>query len=192
MVLPSQRATVLKKQREDLASVVNDASRHVTVRGGQVRVPLKYDDDGNPVKRIEAKYLKILTLADLRFLKAWKESDWNLEKATKQTGVSDHRAKYLAHKLQVFREEEAITRSLAEIPTPEWIASKHVENVFDGGELEDSQQKSLQELAKIQGAYKNTATFSIQQNVFNLPKFTPEVEAKFRELAEKSLDTEAA
>lgn len=170
-------------EKKKLASVVNDASRKITIRGSQAIVPLKYDKDGNPVQRIQSQYLKRLTLDDLRFLKAWKESDWNLDAAVKKTNVSQERALHLAKKLQVFREEDAITRSLAEIPTPSWIAARHVENVLDGGQLEDSEQKSLQELAKIQGAYKNTSTqINIQQNFLQRPTLSPEQEKEVRQI----------
>ncbi len=45
--------------------------------------------------------------------------------------------------------------------------------------LPDSQQKSLAELAKIEGAYKQQAV-TTQINVFNLPPLTPEQEAKLK------------
>lgn len=180
--------TVLK--RENLAKVVNNSSRKVTIRGKQAIVPLLFGYDGNPASA-DNLILKRLSLDDLRFLKVWRESLWDVDVARNKTGISESVCKNLIKKLSCFREEDARVKALCEIPTPSWIKSKHVENFYEGGTLEDSQHKSLQELAKIEGAYKNTAAVSITQNVFNLPKLTPEVEAEFRLLAEKAIDTEA-
>lgn len=168
---------------------INDKARKVTLRGKQVIVPLKFDEDGNPTTT-DRLIFKRLSLLDLRFLQALKKSDWNVEKARLQIdGMEFEKANRLLRKLSCFREEEAKVKALCEIPTPDWIAAKHVENVYDGGTLQDSQQKSLAELAKIEGAYKQQ-TPATQINVFNLPKLTPEVEAEFKALAEKALDTE--
>ena len=175
---------------EDLSSTVNDGSRKIRVRGKQVIVPLKYDEEGNPATQ-ETIRLKRLTLDDLRFLKVWREQNWNVAKAVESAGIGQEHAERLIKKLQVFREEDARTKALAEIPTAAWISAKHVENVYEGGSLQDSEHKSLSELAKISGAYKNTANINLTQNVFNLPKVSAEVEAKLKELAEHALETEA-
>lgn len=172
-------ATVLDKRA--LESAVNDASRRITLRGTESIVPLKFDGDGDPVgpdtpaaKRI----FRRLTLNDYRFLKVWRESDWDIEAAVRKTGVPQDKVERLIRKLQCFRDEDAKVRALCEIPNPEWIAARHVENLYNGGELQDSQHKSLVELAKIEGAYKQQAPAS-QLNVFNI-NLTPEQEARLK------------
>lgn len=174
--------------KENLAQVVNDRARRVKIRGKQIIVPLKFDEDGNPAT-VDKLIFKRLSLTDLRFLQAWREASWDIVKAQEKTSFAPEKVERLVKKLACFREEEAKVKALCKIPTPDWIAAKHVENIYEGGTLEESQHKSLQELAKIEGAYKQQ-TPATQINVFNLPKLTPEVEAEFKALAEKSLDTE--
>lgn len=182
-----------KDETKKLVKEVSDRSHKPIQRGNAVLVPLKFDDDGELLNQetFDArKHLKRLSMDDLRFLKAWREAEWDTEKALEKTGIPGDKAKRLISRLQVFREEDAKTKALAEIPTPSWISAKHVENVYNGGEMEDSERDSLKELAKISGAYKTAATVNIQHNVFNLPSLPPEQEAKVRALAD-SLAIEA-
>ena len=176
--------------RENLASAVNDAARKITVRGKEAIVPLKFDKSGNPVGPQSKLLFKRLTLDDLRFLQVWREVAWDVGQAQKRTGIDGDRLQRLVKKLACFREEDAKVKALCEIPTADWITAKHVENLYTKGGLEDSEHKSLQELAKIEGAYKNTAQLSITQNIFNLPKMSPESEAKLKAIAEAALDAE--
>lgn len=168
---------------------INDKARKVTLRRNQVIVPLKFDEDGEPAT-LNKLVFKRLSLDDLRFLALWRKADWNIEQAISNSGLSQERANRLIGKLAYFRKEDARVKALCEIPTPSWIAAKHVQNVYEGGTLEDSAQKSLQELAKIEGAYKTTASLNITQNVFNLPQLAPGVEEQLKELAEKAIDAE--
>ncbi len=167
-------------KRENLSKVVNDASRHITIRGKQAIVPLKFDEDGEP-STDSTRIYKRLSLNDLRFLQAWKQADWDVAAAVAKCGVPEDKAERLIKKLSCFREEDARVKALCEIPTPSWIKAKHVENFYEGGTLEESQHKSLQELAKIEGAYKQQAV-NTQINVFNLPELPPEQAAKVKEV----------
>lgn len=175
-------------ERENLESAVNDKSRHIEIRGKQAIVPLKFDEDGE-LATVDKLIFKRLSLDDLRFLKVWREAEWNTEVAIQKTAISPDKAERLIKKLACFRQEDARVKALCQIPTPDWIAAKHVENLYNPT-LEDSQHKSLQELAKIEGAYKQVAQTQI--NVFNLPKMAPEVEAKLKQLAEASIQAEQA
>lgn len=168
-------------KRENLSSAVNDASRKIRIRGKQAIVPLKFDKDGDPVRSVDRLILKRLSLDDLRFLKVWRENGWDIVKATHHSGLSEEHIQRLVKKLACFREEDAKIQALCQIPTPEWIAAKHVENLYAGGTLEDSEHKSLQELAKIEGAYKQQAP-STQINVFNLPDLPPDQAQKVKEV----------
>lgn len=188
--LPSGPGSCLKQppgsvlKKSELAQSISDKARKVTVRGSEVIVPLKFDEDGEIVSEAtppDRLVLKRLKLLDLRFLKEWRAANWSIEEAIKKTGVSEDVAKRLIKKLSCFRDEDAKVKALAEIPTPSWIAAKHVENIYDGGTLEDSQQKSLQELAKIEGAYKPTQSVSVNISL-EKPAWTPEQEQKLREV----------
>lgn len=163
---------------------INDKARKVTLRGKQVIVPLKFDEEGNPATE-NSLVFKRLTLSDLRFLSAWRKSDWSIEKAVDETGIGRDVAERLVKKLSCFRQEDARVKALCEIPTPDWIAAKHVQNIYEGGQLDDSSHKSLSELAKIEGAYKNNLNVNVTQNVFNLPKYDPATEAKLKEIADR-------
>lgn len=166
---------------------INDKARKVTLRGKQVIVPLKFDEDGEPATT-DRLIFKRLSLLDLRFLGALRKSQWDIDGAISATGLSRERGERLVKKLACFREEDARVRALCEIPTPDWIAAKHVQNIYEGGKLEDSEHKSLQELAKIEGAYKNNLSVSVTTNVFNLPKYDPATEAKLKEIADREAD----
>ena len=174
-------------EKRKLAEVVNDGSRKVKIRGKQVIVPLKFDAEGNPAT--DGKIiLKRLTLNDLRFLQSWRGNNWDLVKTRADLRIESQVAERLIKKLQCFRDEDAKVKALAEIPTPAWISAKHVENVYEGGGLEDSQHKSLAELAKITGSYKNTNQVNITQNVINFPQLSPEAQEAIKAIAEKEAD----
>lgn len=185
-------ATVLKESKANLAKIVNDRSRKITIRGNQAIVPLKFDEDGNPAT-VDKLLFKRLSLTDLKFLAIFRRNDWDIEKTITEIGISRDVAEKLVKKVACFREEDAKVKALCEIPTPSWIAAKHVENFYEGGKLEDSQHKSLQELAKIEGAYKNTSQINIQNNVFQMPTLTPEQSAELKALGDRlanAVDTE--
>lgn len=178
--------------KEDLAKAVNDRSRRITIRGKQAIVPLKFDEDGNPAT-VDRLIFKRLSLTDLRFLSLWRSKNWDVQSTIAEMGIPESRALRLIQKLACFREEDAKVKALCEIPTPSWIKSKHVENFYEGGVLQDSQHKSLAELAKIEGAYKNTSQINIQNNVFQMPSLTAEQQAELKALGDRlaSIDTTA-
>jgi hypothetical protein len=180
-----------RDEKKELVHQFSDSSRKVLKAGNEYLVPQKLDLDGNPLtpETFDArKHLKRLKLDDLRFLKTWREVGWNTGKAVEKLGISADRAKRLVKRLQVFRQEDEQVQALAKIPTLDWITAKHVENVYEGGNLEESERDSLKELAKISGAYKTASTVNIQTNVFNLPKLSPEAMSKLKEFADHEAD----
>lgn len=174
----------MQDELRSLANELNDRSRKTLVSHGQAIVPVKFDEDGEIPETPDRVVIKKLSLEDLRFLKAWRKADWDLSKTKEQFNLTDDQIKRLVKKLQCFREEDARVKALCEIPTPDWIAAKHVENIYDG-KLDETRHKSLQELAKIEGAYKNNLNVSVTQNVFNLPKLDAATEAKLKEIADQ-------
>ena len=169
---------------ENLLSAVNDRSRKVRIRGKQALVPLKFDKDGDVVTNetpSARRIIKRLTLTDLAFLKVWKESGWDRGKTRAKVSYTEEQFERLVKRLGCFRDEDAKVQALAEIPTPAWITAKHVENVYAGGRDNKSSQKSLEELAKIEGAYKQTAP-TTEINIWNLPQLPPDKAAKVKEV----------
>lgn len=174
------------REQRALVTQLNDKSRKVAREGNKVFVPLKFDDQGNPLTKATfnaAKHLKSLNLNDLHFLKAWRDSGWDTEKACKATLTDPEKAKKLVRKLQVFKDEEERVKALADIPSTPWIAAKHTENVFEG-KLDDSQRDSLKELAKIVGAYKPTTNIQLTADLK-----MPELSADQAKAAREFFDT---
>lgn len=171
------------REQRALVNQLNDKSRKAVRVGDDVFVPLKFDSSGTPLNASTfnaAKHLKQLDLDDLAFLKAWRDSGWDTDKACQVTRVETEKAKRLVRKLQVFKDEDERIKALADIPSTPWIAAKHTENVFEG-KLDDSQRDSLKELAKIVGAYKPSQSVNVQISL-EKPAWTPEQEAKLREV----------
>lgn len=174
-------------KKTDLEKAINDSAREIPVRGSQAIVPLKFDKDGEVVSQDtspDRMVFKRLTLDDLRFLKIWRANNWDVEKSREEAQVSEQKIILLVRKLSCFRAEDAKVRALAEIPTPNWVAAKDVQSIYEGGTLSDSEHKSLDRLAKITGAFKATEV-NITQNVFNLPKYDPATEAKLKVIADQ-------
>lgn len=179
------------EEEKSLIQEVSDRVRKVIQKGKEVLVPLKFDDRGELLTQDTfdiQKHFKRLSMDDLRFLQAWRKAEWNVQVAIKNSAVSDDKAERLIKKLQIFRDEDAQVKALAEIPTTAWIQAKHVENVYNGGQLEDSERDSLKELAKMSGAYKTSSTVNIQTNIFQMPQLSPEAMVKLKEFADSQAD----
>lgn len=178
-------------EEQGLLQEVTDRARKPIKMGRNVLVPLKFEDEGELLTQETfevKKHLKTLTMSDLRFLQSWRKHGWNTDKACEELCVPIEKVKRLVAKLEVFREEDARTKALSEIPTPAWIQAKHVENVYQGGVLEDSERDSLKELAKISGAYKTQASVNQTINIFQMPKLSPEAAKKLKEFADLQAD----
>ncbi len=171
-------------------------ARHITTAGaGSYLVPTKYDTDGNLLTEATPdakKTAKFITLHDWKFLECWRRHDWDTQKAQDELGFSREQVKRLVKRVAVFKDEEVKDKALAAIPTPTWVQARHVENIFSDGKLGDSERDSLKELAKISGAYKNTAQVNIQQNIFQMPELGAAQQKALQELADKIADVQEA
>lgn len=178
---------------KQLAKKFKDKSRpRIHIVGRKALIPHKVKPSGEVVTKENldiAVDLSCLDLNDLRFLDAWKDCGWNMEKACEKVGFTLALGKRCYEKVKYFEFEDKKIKTLAKVPTVDFVTAKNFEG-FVQDNLSDGQRDHLKELAKITGAYKNTASLTITQNVFNLPKLTPEVEAEFKALAERTLDTE--
>jgi hypothetical protein len=177
-------------ESKKLAKNLSDRSRKVTRVGRQFIVPHKFTPSGDVVtqENFSAQTcLSKLNLADLRFLALWKENKWDDGKTAEAAGLSPEQAEKTLKKLRYFKTEDARIRALAAEATPERVLAKDMENM-ETGLLNDSQHKSLDRVAKITGAFKTAAEINIQQNIFNLPKMSPEAEAALRAIADREAD----
>lgn len=179
-------------------SSLSSKSRNVVSHHGKDVVSLRYDDEGKPLTAStldSRKHIKYLDQNDWIFLECWQRHGYNAEKAAHELDLSDFNVKRLVKKLDCFRTEELRDRVIATVPSVEFLKARHVENLMAPKEekLDDSDHKSLSELAKIQGAYKNTNQINIQNNVFQMPNLTPEQQAELKALGDRlaSVDTTA-
>ena len=152
----------------------------------------KFTEDGDIVDSSNfnmKRDVSRLNITDLKFLSEWRKAKWDEQVPIQKLNLTAERAKRIIKKVSYFKTEDAKVKALADIPTPEWISAKDVENVYENGTLNDSTHKSLDRLAKITGAFKTTEV-NLTQNVFNLPALSPDIEAKFKIIAEEALEAE--
>lgn len=174
------------------ASQFSDKSRKAFRIGNKVAIPHKVKPNGEVVSQetFNAKTdISQLNLNELRFLDVFRDLGWNFDKACEKVGISVDQGKRTYKKCLWFQQEDEIVRAKAKVPSANYILAKDIDNVEKAVVLDDSQHKSLDRMAKITGSFKTTE-LNITQNVFNLPKLTPEVEAEFKALAEKALEAE--
>lgn len=172
------------QEADHLASKNSDRARKVSRVGRTFLVPHKFDPSGSPLTEesfIPARDLSKLSMNDFLLLDALQEVGWNLEKASVKANMDLESAKRRFKRLQYFEFEAKRAHALAQVATPEFITSQHLDNVFTNT-LQDGQRDSLKELAKITGAYKQAAVS--QTNIFNMPQLTPEQEAALREIGD--------
>jgi hypothetical protein len=176
--------------KEDLAKVVNDASRKVSIRGNQAIVPLKFDEDGEPATFDKTIYKRV-NRNDLRFLALWQETDYSedIEVLRKKTNLPESRIKWFCNKLDCFKQEDLLTKAVCKIPSVNHIKARlHINSYTD--ELTDGQRDSLKELAKIGGAYKNVSSVNVNVvHSLKLPALKPEEEAELRRLGDSIATT---
>ncbi len=170
---------------KSLRTHFNSKSRRVKKDRNSYLVPLKYDPATGAVltedKFDARKHYKKLTLDDWQFLECWMRHDYNDQKTKDELGLTEFNLSKLIKKCEPFKQEETRDKVLAKIPTPTFIAARHAENVLGGADLDESDHKSLQELAKISGAYKPTTNLNVNVNAFVRPQLSPEQEKATRE-----------
>lgn len=163
----------------------SDRSRKVRRVGKDVFVPHKFDPTGDPLSEETfnpKRDLSRLSLEDFALLDAMVDSGWRMEKACAKIGMEMEEAVRRYKRISYFEFEEKRSKALAATASPDFIAAKHLDNVFTNV-LDDGQRDSLKELAKITGAYKQIAVN--QTNIFNMPVLTPEQEAQLRSIGDE-------
>lgn len=178
----------LKEAAKDLSSNANGAF----VVDNHVLVQQKYSDEGELLtpETIDLRvHLKKLHFQDWQFLNVWRENNWNFEKACEILSIDRQKALKIKKKVDFIQAQEAKDKALASIPSVAFIQARHVENIYSEEKLDDSTQKSLDALAKIQGAYKTQATqVNNQINVLQFPSLDEETARKIKELADSLAD----
>lgn len=192
---PTPTAMTPKDEARALVQEFSDKSRQAVVQGSSVAIPHKFKEDGSVVTDENfnsRKDISALNMSDLRFLKAWRDAHWNFESAVEALpGLSYMRAFRSYLKVKYFESEDIWTRVISTVPTPDWVAARHVDNIYSGGKLNDSELASLKELGKITGAYKITPA-NITANIFNLPPLPEDKRAEIKALADKLADIQEA
>lgn len=164
----------------------SDKSRKVARKGSNTfLVPHKFTPDLEVRQPEDQIVLSKLTLADFRFLDAWRDSGWDILAACKKLDISTELAEKSYKKVRYFQDEDAKVQALSKVPTANWVAAKHTENIINGGQLNDSQRDSLKETAKIVGAYKPTTSIQVQAHVLQMPQMSPEQAKAAKEFFDK-------
>ena len=180
-----------------LVKKFSDKARKTKRVGNKFFIPHKFTPEGKVVTPENFNVLTDLSqlnLSHLRFLELWQSQGWDNEKTLTKCGLAPDIAEKTFKRLAYFKTEDATIKVLAARATPEAVLAKDVRNIEEINpkkELSDSKHKSLERVSKVLGMFKSS-DISITQNVFNLPSLTPEVEAKFKALAEEALEAEVA
>jgi hypothetical protein len=180
-------------ERKTLAKSFNDKARRTLVTKNRVIIPHKVKPNGTVITddNFNVKVdISQLNLKELRFLDVFREMGWDFERACEKMCIEPIEGRKTYRKCLWFPQEDAYVKAKAKVPTPEYILAKDVDNVEGAEKLDDSQHKSLDRLAKITGSFKTSDSVSSTVNIFNLPKLTPEIEEKFKALAEQALEAE--
>lgn len=169
-----------------LAKSFSDKSRKVTRLGRQFIVPHKFTEDGKIPRTSQEVVISKLNLNDLRFLQIWRDNKWNDEATLKALQLPPEQAAKTFKKLAYFKTEDARIKALASEATPERVLAKDVENI-EVGNLNDSQHKSLDRVAKTLGMFKTTADVNVTHTL-NVPKLDPAVWDAIRQIADQQAD----
>src|SRR3990167_1229893 len=167
-----------------LVKKFSDRSRKAVRKGEQFLIPHKFTPDGSVIdeSNFNAKRdLSRLSLDDFRLLAALQEKKWDQKAACESIGVDLQESQKRLKKLSYFEFEDKKALALATVATPAFVTSKHIQNIIEGGTLNDSEHKSLVEAAKITGAYKPTTTLNLSVSAFVKPQLSPEQEKATRE-----------
>lgn len=161
---------------------MSDKARKSVRVGKQLIVPHKFKKDGEVVtqENFNPKTdLSKLNQKHWQFLEIFQRTNWNLDEASKESGLAIEEVKKMYKKVQYFEFEANRQKALAAVLSPDFVTAKHVDNVLTNT-LEDGQRDSLKELAKISGAYKPTTSVNLHAHVLARPPMTPEAEEATR------------
>lgn len=168
-----------------LVKQFSDRSRKTSRKGKQFIVPHKFTPQGDVLTNDNfnpKRDLSRLSLDDFRLLAALQKKGWDLKAACEDCQIDVEVAQRKLKKLSYFEFEDKKAKALAAVATPAFVTAQNVEGFYQD-HLTDGQRDHLKELAKITGAYKNTATqVNIQQNFLQVPQFTPEQEQELRKV----------
>lgn len=169
------------KEADKAVRNLSDKARKSRRIGKEILVPHKFKEDGEVVTSENFNPrtdLSKLNQKHWQFLEIFQKNGWNLEAACKESGLELDVVKKIHKKIQYFEFEKQREAGLASLLTPAFIKSKHIDNVFTN-QLQDSQLKSLDQLAKIEGLHKSTS-LNLHAHVFQRPPMTPEQEEAMR------------
>lgn len=132
-------------------------------------------------------------LKEARFLKAYQDSNLNLEEACGKSGVEPQWAKkFLQNKSAVeFLAEDNHNAALAEIASARWVKGELASVAIGEKDPTDNQKWAIDKLKDIV-IPKASAHVSIQQNVYQMPQLPPEKAEEARAFFDKLADIHEA
>ena len=179
------------EENQELLNHFSDQSRQASLVGSTVVLPKILDDEGeirNTWASPDAVFK--LNLKQARFLKAYEET-LDLEKAALKADVTVEWAKkFLKNQTALaYLDEKQRLTALSEVATPQWTKAKLVDGIT-GHWVPENPKVAVKclEMVKDINFPRAAANLNITQNVFNLPKLTPDAERALKEIADREAD----
>lgn len=175
--------------KDELLKTVTDKTRRISQGGKKIVVVHKFNPDGSQQKA--PIHYTDCTASDFEFIDAWKAHKWDAEAAGKSLGLTERQIRWRVKKLSFIEQEDKIMRAKTKMLSPDYVIAKDLDNLEKVNRLEDTDHKSLDRLAKVQGMFK-TSDVSITNNIFQMPTLSPEQAAELKALGDRlaSVDTE--
>ncbi len=177
------------EEKKALVKHFSGRSRKALLSHSRLIVSKKYDNQGNPVKPnpqglVPHRHVFELTLKEASFLKAWKESQWDFDKACEKANVEFDWAKKFSRSLdaQNYRQEDDRDEILSQIPTKTWITARYTAAGLGIESPNDDQKWGIDRVKDV--VIPRTSVGIQINNVMQLPALSPEQEAALRALGD--------
>lgn len=178
-------------EKKDLVRHFSNRARKADIIGTRLIAPKKYDENGDPIKpnddgTLQKSQIFDFSLTQARFLKAWKDCEWDFDKACEAAKVDPLWAKKLANSINAknYRQEEERDQILAQIPSKTWVTARYTEAALGHSEPSQTQQWGLDRVKEI---VMPKAAANVQiNNVLAMPALPPEVLDQLKSIAHQA------
>lgn len=177
-------------EKKELLRHFSNRARKPAFRGRRLLVPKKYDASGEliappPNGHLTSSQLFNWNLDEARFLKAWKESDWDFDKACELTHSEPSWARKLIGSVNAvnYRQEEQRDALLAQIPNKTWVTARYTEAALGLSDPSETQQWGLDRVREI--VIPKAAPNVQINNVLAMPALSEDTLAQLKAIAHK-------
>lgn len=187
----------LHDENKALVKHFSGRSRRALLANSHLLVAKKYEDDGSPVVpaedgRLTPKQVFDLTRKEARFLKAWKEANWDFDKACSVSNVNPEWAKGFTRSIDAvnYQKEDERDENLAQIPTKTWITARYTAAGLGLEKPDEDRKWGIDRVKEI--IIPRTNVNVHVGTVLQLPSLSTEQESELRRFADSIATTEAA